>query len=106
MAVVIGSEGRGVRPQVLEEADQALIIPMNPKCESLNAAVAATIAMWLVQGNYVFVLSVCHQLIICLVYNVRSISVWSVFSKVGIFIHIGIHCLNTFILVLLIKGIN
>lgn len=46
MAVVIGSEGRGVRPQVLEEADQALIIPMNPKCESLNAAVAATIAMW------------------------------------------------------------
>ena len=46
MAVVIGSEGRGVRPQVLEEADRALIIPMNPKCESLNAAVAATIAMW------------------------------------------------------------
>ena len=46
MAVVIGSEGRGARPQVLEEADQALIIPMNPRCESLNAAVAATIAMW------------------------------------------------------------
>lgn len=46
MAVVIGSEGRGVRPQVLEGADRALIIPMNPRCESLNAAVAATIAMW------------------------------------------------------------
>ena len=46
MAVVIGSEGRGVRPQVLEEADQALIIPMSERCESLNAAVAATIAMW------------------------------------------------------------
>ena len=46
MAVVIGSEGRGVRPQVLEDADRALIIPMNPRCESLNAAVAATIAMW------------------------------------------------------------
>ena len=46
MAVVIGSEGRGVRTQVLEEADRALIIPMNPRCESLNAAVAATIAMW------------------------------------------------------------
>ncbi len=46
MAVVIGSEGRGVRPEVLEEADRALIIPMNPRCESLNAAVAATIAMW------------------------------------------------------------
>ena len=46
MAVIIGSEGRGARPQVLEDADRALIIPMNPRCESLNAAVAATIAMW------------------------------------------------------------
>ena len=46
MAVVIGSEGRGVRPQVLEQADQALIIPMNERCESLNAAIAAAIAMW------------------------------------------------------------
>ena len=46
MAVVIGSEGRGVRPEVLESADAELIIPMNPHCESLNAAVAATIVMW------------------------------------------------------------
>ena len=46
MAVVIGSEGRGVRPQVLENADHELIIPMNDRCESLNAAVAATIVMW------------------------------------------------------------
>ena len=46
MAVVIGSEGRGVRPEVLENADAELIIPMNPHCESLNAAVAATIVMW------------------------------------------------------------
>lgn len=46
MAVVIGSEGRGVRPEVLAQADQALIIPMNQRCESLNAAVAATITMW------------------------------------------------------------
>ena len=46
MAVVIGSEGRGVRPEVLEQAGRQLIIPMNPKCESLNAAVAATIVMW------------------------------------------------------------
>ena len=46
MAVVIGSEGRGVRPEVLAEADAELIIPMNPHCESLNAAVAATIVMW------------------------------------------------------------
>ena len=46
MAVVIGSEGRGVRPEVLEQADRALIIPMNERCESLNAAVAAAITMW------------------------------------------------------------
>jgi len=46
MAVVIGSEGRGVRTELLEAADRELIIPMNPNCESLNAAVAATIVMW------------------------------------------------------------
>ena len=46
MAVVIGSEGKGVRPSILQQADQELIIPMNPHCESLNAAVAATICMW------------------------------------------------------------
>lgn len=46
MAVVIGSEGRGVRREILEQARESLIIPMNPRCESLNAAVAATIVMW------------------------------------------------------------
>ena len=46
MAVVIGSEGQGVRREILEAADRQLIIPMNPHCESLNAAVAAAIAMW------------------------------------------------------------
>jgi len=46
MAVVIGSEGQGVRREILETADAELIIPMNAHCESLNAAVAATIVMW------------------------------------------------------------
>lgn len=46
MALVIGSEGRGVRQAVLDSADRELIIPMNPRCESLNAAVAAAIVMW------------------------------------------------------------
>ena len=46
MAVVIGSEGQGVRREILDTADAELIIPMNPHCESLNAAVAATIVMW------------------------------------------------------------
>ena len=46
MAVVIGSEGRGVRKEILDAADAELIIPMNPRCESLNAAIAAAIVMW------------------------------------------------------------
>lgn len=46
MAVIIGSEGQGVRREILDSADQELIIPMNAHCESLNAAVAATIVMW------------------------------------------------------------
>ena len=46
MALVIGSEGRGVSADFLAAAENRLIIPMNPRCESLNAAVAATIVMW------------------------------------------------------------
>ena len=46
MAVVIGSEGQGVRREILEGAGEKLIIPMNPHCESLNAAIAAAIVMW------------------------------------------------------------
>ena len=46
MAVVIGSEGQGVRREILEDADVELIIPMTSHCESLNAAVAASIVMW------------------------------------------------------------
>ena len=49
MAVVIGSEGRGVRPEILTAADHELIIPMNENCESLNAAVAAAIVLWQMQ---------------------------------------------------------
>lgn len=51
MALVIGSEGRGVRREVLENADHELIIPMNPHCESLNAAIAAAIVMWEIKRN-------------------------------------------------------
>lgn len=51
MALVIGSEGRGVRQEVLESADHELIIPMNPHCESLNAAIAAAIVMWEIRRN-------------------------------------------------------
>ncbi len=49
MAVVIGSEGQGVRNEIMSSAQKELIIPMNPNCESLNAAVAAAIVMWQMQ---------------------------------------------------------
>ena len=51
MALVIGSEGRGVRKEVLQNADRELIIPMNAHCESLNAAIAAAIVMWEIRRN-------------------------------------------------------
>lgn len=49
MAVVIGSEGQGVRREIMESAQAELIIPMQARCESLNAAVAAAIVMWQMQ---------------------------------------------------------
>lgn len=45
-AVVIGSEGRGVSSQVLAACQATLKIPMRERCESLNAAVAASIVLW------------------------------------------------------------
>lgn len=45
-AVAIGSEGRGLSKELLDLCDGLLIIPMEPQSESLNAAVAAGIAMW------------------------------------------------------------
>lgn len=45
-AVVIGSEGRGISEEMLALSERALKIPMEVKCESLNAAVAAAIVLW------------------------------------------------------------
>ncbi|PKM71950.1 MAG: RNA methyltransferase [Firmicutes bacterium HGW-Firmicutes-16] len=45
-AVAIGSEGRGLSAELLKLCEAKTIIPMRPDCESLNAAVAASIVMW------------------------------------------------------------
>ena len=45
-AVVIGSEGRGVSPELLRLSEQTVKIPMRERCESLNAAAAAAIVLW------------------------------------------------------------
>ena len=43
---MIGSEGRGVSPEVAELVDDAIRIPMPGKAESLNAAMAASVLMY------------------------------------------------------------
>ena len=45
-AVAIGSEGRGLSQQLLSACERTLKIPMSPRCESLNAAAAATVVLW------------------------------------------------------------
>lgn len=45
-AVVIGSEGRGVSRRALELCRNTIKIPMRARCESLNAAVAASVVLW------------------------------------------------------------
>lgn len=45
-AVVIGSEGRGVSPELLRLSEKTVKIPMRERCESLNAAAAATVILW------------------------------------------------------------
>ena len=44
--IAIGSEGRGLSDGVRELCAEGFTIPIDPQCESLNAAVAAAIIMW------------------------------------------------------------
>jgi len=46
IAIVVGSEGRGVSDDLLELADQRVTIPMAPGSESLNAAAAAAVLLF------------------------------------------------------------
>ena len=45
-AVIIGSEGQGVSQALLDRCGQTIRIPMRSRCESLNAAAAASIVLW------------------------------------------------------------
>jgi len=45
-AVAIGNEGSGLSEKLLSLCEKKLVIPMSPRSESLNAAMAATIVMW------------------------------------------------------------
>lgn len=45
-ALAIGSEGRGLTKEVLALCHKTIRIPMSERCESLNAAIAATVLLW------------------------------------------------------------
>ncbi len=45
-ALVIGSEGKGLSEAMLASCDLTVKLPMKPTCESLNAAVAASVLLW------------------------------------------------------------
>ncbi len=47
LAVVVGSEGEGIRPLVRSKCDFLLRLPMQGRVESLNAAVAGSVALYL-----------------------------------------------------------
>ena len=43
---IIGNEGEGIRQKTFERADVTLGIPMDPRCESLNASVSAAVVLY------------------------------------------------------------
>ena len=45
-ALIIGNEGHGIAPDVIESASGTVYIPMEAGVESLNAAIAASVFMW------------------------------------------------------------
>jgi 23S rRNA (guanosine2251-2'-O)-methyltransferase len=47
LAVVVGSEGEGIRPLVRSKCDFLLRLPMQGQIQSLNAAVAGSVALYL-----------------------------------------------------------
>ena len=44
--IIVGNEGKGIRQKTLERCDVTLRIPMDPRCESLNASVSAAVVMY------------------------------------------------------------
>ena len=51
VAIIIGNEGKGISDSVRNLCDKFIYIPMNGDCESLNAAVAASILMYEVSNK-------------------------------------------------------
>lgn len=50
-AIIMGSEGSGVKEEISNLCDEYLYIPMNKNCESLNVAVATSIILYELRGD-------------------------------------------------------
>lgn len=46
LAIVMGTEGEGLSPETIEQADYVVRIPMSHGVDSLNVAAAAAVAFW------------------------------------------------------------
>ncbi|HSB76388.1 MAG TPA: RNA methyltransferase, partial [Terriglobales bacterium] len=46
LALLVGSEGAGLAPEVMAQVDEIVVIPHSPQVESLNAGIAASIALY------------------------------------------------------------
>jgi 23S rRNA (guanosine2251-2'-O)-methyltransferase len=53
IAVIVGSEGKGLRRLTREKVDKLITIPINEESESLNVANAASITMFQLQKNII-----------------------------------------------------
>ena len=51
IALIIGAEGKGLRNLTKQNVDKLVKIDINPKCNSLNAANATTVAMYEISKN-------------------------------------------------------
>ena len=46
LAIIMGTEGEGLRPQTIENSDYVVKIPMSHDVDSLNVAAASAVAFW------------------------------------------------------------
>ncbi len=46
LALIMGTEGDGLAPQTIAEADLVVRIPMSHQVDSLNVAAASAVAFW------------------------------------------------------------
>jgi len=47
IALIIGNEAHGISAEIISQCDRLMRIPINSKCESLSAPIAASIAMFI-----------------------------------------------------------